>query len=257
MRESGLLPQDELARRGIIYPEMPGYQVVEAFREIRTKINQKVKGRNCVLMVTSPANDGGSASVALNLAAAFAFDAGQTALAMDCDFRRPSFQRFFDVGERAGLTDYLGAEKVELSEIIHAVGLPRVRVTPAGLNRNMSTEYFTTPKMRQLVEGVKRRYRDRFIILNAPPTTETANVHILSDLCDFVVLVVPYGKVTGTQLEVALRAIDRNKVAGIVLHDVPTLPPIRLGDWVPGFLARSVAKLRERFAGRIDANRNA
>jgi Mrp family chromosome partitioning ATPase len=110
--------------------------------------------------------------------------------------------------------------------------------------------------MRQLVEGAKRRYRDRFIVLHAPPTTETANVHVLSDLCDFVVLVVPYGKVTGSQVEVALRTVDRNKVAGVVLNDVPSLPPMRMSDWVPIFTRGTVAKLRERFARQKGTERN-
>jgi Flp pilus assembly CpaE family ATPase len=89
MREPQALTKNELEAERIIYPEMPDNAVAQAYRQLRTKIIQKTQSRNAIIMVTSVKCGGGSSFTALNLAVAFAFDAGKTALLVDCNFSRP------------------------------------------------------------------------------------------------------------------------------------------------------------------------
>ena len=49
----------------------------------------------------------------------------------------------------------------------------------------------------------------------------SADASILADLCDYLVLVVPYGAVTPGQLDSLIDEIDETKLAGIVLNDQP------------------------------------
>ena len=201
---------------------------VQAFREIRTKVLQKTQGKNCIIMVTSVSNKAGSTFVATNLGVAFAFDAGKTALLVDCNLRNPGFQQFFPGSSPLGITDYLEKGEIDVADIIHPVGIERLRVIPAGDKREIPSEYFTSARMRQLLDGIRQRYAERFIILDAPPMSETADTQIIAELCDYVLLVVPYGRVTSGQVDACTKSLDSKKLLGIVFNNEPHVPVL---DW--------------------------
>lgn len=228
MREPEIRGRGELEQRHIISPDMADNATVQAFREIRTRILQRTQGRNGIILVTSVAGDSGNSFVALNLGVAFAFDAGRTALLLDCNLKKSSLQRLFHEENPIGITDYLEHPEMDVASIIHPIGIERLRVIPAGSKRDIPTEYFTTQKVRQLLEGIRQRYAERFVILDAPPMTESADTQILAELADYVLLVVPYGRATGAQIDTCIKSIDSRKFLGIVFNDEPELPPL---DW--------------------------
>ena len=221
MSEPVLLSHEELARRKIIYPEMEDRRVVQAFRQIRTKLLQRCSGENVVLMVSSVASGYGSSFVALNLAAAFAFDESKTALLVDCNLGDPSLQNILPVDEKNGLTDYLENEDVYVEDIIHATGIPRLRVVPAGRRKEIATEHFTSMRMRSLIAELKQRYPDRHIIMDAPAIMESADARILAEVCDLVLLVIPYGKVSESLVNSTVREIGERKLLGMVFNNEP------------------------------------
>lgn len=224
MREKAPLSKQALLVNRVIYPELGENGTVRAFREIRTKIIQKSQGRNCVIMVTSVTGGGGSSFVSLNLGVAFAFDAGKTALLLDCNLRNPSLHRLFGPGNFRGLTDYMENTEMDIADIIHPVGIERLRIIPSGGKREIPAEYFTSIKMKRLLDSVRQRYHERYIIIDAPPMTESADTQILAEMCDYVLLVVPYGRVTDTQISAGVKAIGDKKLAGVVFNDEPTPP---------------------------------
>lgn len=250
MHEAHLLNRPDLARNRIIYPELRENGTVQAFREIRTKILQKTLGRNCVIMVTSVSGQSGSSFVALNLSVAFAFDAAKTALLIDCNLRNPSSRKLLpDLQNKnlPGLTDYLENAQMDLAEIIHRVGIERVRVIPSGQKREIPSEYFTSHKMRQLMDSLQQRYPERFIILDAPPMTQSADTQILTELCDYVLVVVPYGRVTHSQIDACVKAIDSKKFLGIVFNNEPRVPNFQQKERI----RNPFASLQEGFAQLI------
>lgn len=224
MAESRWLNNNALAENKIIYPEMQDTRVANAFREIRTKILQLTKGRNCTLMVTSPSMGSGSSFVALNLAVSFTFDAQMTALLIDCNLADPSCQNLVPAGKDHGLTDYLEADEIRVEKIIHPVGIKRLRLIPAGGKRATAAEFFTSAKMRKLLASVKERYKDRHVIIDAPSVTQSADARILAEVCDYALLVVPYGKVTESQIQSAVKTIGEHKLLGVIFNDEPQLP---------------------------------
>jgi protein-tyrosine kinase len=227
MKEKSLLDKQALARNQIIYTGMEESGTVRAFRELRTKIIQKTHGNNCVIMVTSVVGNGGSSFVAKNLGAAFSFDTGKTALLMDCNLRNPSLHRLFGDGTFLGLTDYLDNADMDVAEIIHPVGIERLRVIPSGGRREIATEYFSSFKLKQLLVSIKERYRERYIIIDAPPMTESADSQILAELCDYVLLVVPYGRVIDSQISACAKTFSDKQLLGIIFNNEPVPPRLK------------------------------
>ena len=241
MAEPVKLSAGELEQRKIIAPDMDDSRVANAFRQLRTKLLEKSGGRNCVIMVTSVAAGHGSSFVSVNLAAAFSFDESKTALLMDCNMEDPAFHELAYPDSFPGLSDFFESGGLRVEEIIHPTGVQRLRLIPAGDRSETGTEHFTSPKMRELLANIKRRYTDRFIIIDAPPIIESADSRILAEQCDFVLLVVPYGKVTEADVQTAAKTIAPNKLAGAVFNNEPQLATLAL-DIVKNKLTRKPAK---------------
>ena len=227
MLEPEIRGEQELEQLRIIHPAMPEASGVNAFRELRTKIIQASRGQGCAVLVTAPAGDSGTSFVAFNLGAAFAFDAENTAVVIDCNMRDPSFQRLPLARGVKGITDYVEDPRLNVADVIHSVGIRRLRVVPAGDNRDVPAEYLSSVRMQQLIQDIKQQYVERYVIVDAPPMTQAADVQVLLDFCDHVILVVPSGKVTEAQVAACARTIGQRKLLGVVFNDVPR-PPL---DW--------------------------
>jgi protein-tyrosine kinase len=222
--ELRLLEADELSSRGIIRPEQGEDPAVQVFRDLRTKIVQQNQGHNAVILVTAVTRHSGSSFIARNLAAAFAFDPAKTALLVDCNLKNPSVHQLLDDGAAPGLTDYLEKPGIDIGDIILPVGVSRLRVIAAGGRREIPAEYFTSHRMRRLMDALRRRYRERFIVLDGPPMSEIADIRVLSELSDYTIVVARYGHATNTQMENGLKAIDKRTLLGVVFNDEPRIP---------------------------------
>jgi exopolysaccharide/PEP-CTERM locus tyrosine autokinase len=218
MQEPRRLTSDDLDERRIIYPESPNRKLVNHFRNLRTKLLEKSGGNNFTLVVTGATEGAGSSFVALNLAAAFAFDESKTAVVIDCNLREPSVHSNLDIIADAGLTDFLDDPDYDISRILYPTGIPRLRLIPAGSRRETPSEFFTSFRMKQFLQAVRRRYPDRFIILDTAPVSHSPDARILTELCDYALLVVPHGKLTVSGIENAAGSLNSEKYVGAVLN---------------------------------------
>lgn len=219
MAELGRMSPEEMADRKIIHPGMQNKEVLNTFRELRTQLLQRSRGGNFVVMIASLTNQAGSSFVATNLAAVLALDKTKTAVLIDCNLYDPSLGNLLDVEPDYGLTDYLAEEHLDINDIIYATGIPRLRVIPVGTHVEAGAEYFGSGRMLQFISDLKQRYPDRFIILDVPPIGLWAEGRILTDLSDFAVLVVPYGKVNEAQVIDAIDTIGEDKLAGLLFNN--------------------------------------
>ena len=223
MREIRQRSYSELIAQKIIHPDMIDKRVYNSFRHLRTTLFQKAGMHNFILMVSAVSSNGGASFVARNLAVAIAFDRAKTALLVDCNLTRRTVDNLICTdGDLVGLTDYLCGIEPKIEEIIYPTGIPRLRAVPSGSKQKSVTEYFTSSKLRILLQDIRQRYPERCIVLDAPPMDEP-DARILSDLCDHVLLVVPYGRATKMQLMSAISHIEPEKLIGTVINNVPVV----------------------------------
>jgi exopolysaccharide/PEP-CTERM locus tyrosine autokinase len=218
MQEPRRLTPDDLDERRIIYPESKNRALVNRFRDLRTKLLELSGGNNFTLVVSGASEGSGSSFMALNLAAAFAFDQAKTALIIDCNLREPSLHTMLDIMPETGLTDFLEDPDYDIARILYPTGIPRLRLIPAGSRRETPAEFFTSFRMKQFLQAVRRRYPDRFIVLDTAPITESPDARILTELCDYGLLVVPHGKITPGTAEQAATAFNPDKFVGAVIN---------------------------------------
>lgn len=219
MSELPPLSPAELDERRVIHAASPNREALNTFRELRTQLLQRSSKDNFVVLVTSVSTGGGASFVSLNLAAAFALDNAKTALLVDCNFYTPAVEKLLYVQHEYGLTDYLDSETMDADEIIYASGIPRLRIIPVGHQLTTGTEFYSSARMEHFVHNLRQRYADRYVVIDAPPVGIYPDSRILADLCDFVLLVVPYGKVTQEQVQAAVDALPEQKLLGIVFNN--------------------------------------
>lgn len=225
MREVDLIPPAILDEMKIIHPAMRNRNVLNMFRELRTKLVFDAGKENFSILVTSVSPGGGASFVARNLAAAIALDQMKTALLVDCNLYNPTLRKVFGIDKvfgieaELGLTDYLADDTIDVDEIIYASGIPRLRIITAGNYCESGTEHFSSTKMKRFMDEVVKRYPDRYIILDAPSLATAADTHILAELCDRSLLVVPYGEVVPGEVEAAVDSLSKTHFAGIVFNN--------------------------------------
>lgn len=220
MAEIGHLSYSEMADLRIIHPGMRNPATLNAFRELRTKIYQVAAGReNLVILVTAITPGGGSSFVTTNLGAAIALDESKTAIIVDCNVYDPSLHDMLPIEPDYGLIDYLENITLDVKDIIYSTGVRRLRLIPTGGRRQPGTEFFTSSRMRRFVDELRSRYRDRHIVIDSPSVGSSADARILIDLCDYALIVVPFGGATEAQVHAAVEAVGASKVIGVVFNN--------------------------------------
>ena len=220
--EPRMLSTRELEDRGLIHRNDAVREQADAFRELRTRLLALGGDRNFATLVAPISHGCGGSFVARNLATAFAFDDTKSALLIDCDALHPSQHTALRVDvNNGGLMDYLEDTTLDVARILYHSGIPRLRLIPSGSLRETTGESFSSLRMRTLVDSLRSRYPDRYLILDSPSVLGSPDARILSELADMVVLVAGYGKVTPESVEKAVASFPADKVAGVVFNHLP------------------------------------
>lgn len=219
MSGGAALSPAQLQDRAIIHRTAASRPEVDAFRELRTRLLAMADDNFVTLVVPVSAGCGGS-FVARNLAAALAFDDARSALLVDCDLRHPTQHGMMRIepGPAGGLIDYLENPDGDIGEVLYDTGVPRLRLLPAGTPRETGAEYFSSFRMRLLLDSLRSRYADRYVLLDGPPVAGSPDARILADLADIVVLVAGYGRDTPAAIANAAASFDPAKFAGVVFN---------------------------------------
>lgn len=213
----------QLEERRLIHRQESVRKHADAFRELRTRLLALAGDTGNFVTLVAPVRAGcGGSFVARNLAAAFAFDETKQALLVDCDATHPAQGDALQVeADGRGLIDYLENEAVALGDVVHATGVPRLQLMPAGRIRETPGESFSSLRMRAMVDSLRAHQGNRHLILDAPPALGSPDARILSDLADLVVLVVGHGQVSSEDIDKAVASFPPEKFAGVVFNQRP------------------------------------
>lgn len=225
MEEAKLFSDRQLELLGIVHPRSKNRGLVDAMRQLRTKLYSLKEEGNFSVLVSSVVPQGGGSFVALNLAATIAFDKAKTSLLVDANLHDPVIHKLLKLigrDDSHGLLEYLEHPELGVEHIVSPSGIPRMRVIPIGSHTEISAEHFTSARYKQLMVDIKERYDNRFVVVDGPAMSTSADARILSDICDYTVLVLPYGGVTPGVLDSIVDEIDERKLAGVVINDQPS-----------------------------------
>ena len=190
----------------------------ESYRSLRTNIQYSSIDKQVKTLVVTSSNAGeGKSTVAGNLAYTF-FQNGKRVLIIDCDLRKPSLHRKFNVSNEEGLTDVLvGTSK--LNNVMKKIDDNLYLLTTGTLPPNPA-EIIGSNTMENFLEQCKINFD--YIILDTPPILPVTDSKLLAIKADATVVVVRSEISKSKHVSQAFKELEKvnANIIGTILNDV-------------------------------------
>lgn len=201
-----------------IVDKLPKSITAESYRSLRTNIQYSSIDKQVKTLVVTSSNAGeGKSTVAGNLAYTF-FQGGKRVLIIDCDLRKPSLHRKFNVSNEVGLTDVLVGTS-ELNKVMRKIDDNLYLLTTGTLPPNPA-EIIGSNTMENFLEECKINFD--YIILDTPPILPVTDSKLLAIKADATVLVVRSEISKLKHVSQAFKELGKvnANVIGTILNDV-------------------------------------
>ncbi len=193
---------------------------LEALRVLHTNVRMLGSDKPIGSILVSSALPGdGKSTVSANLAQVAAA-MGQRVLVVDVDLRKPQVHDRLEVSNQIGLSNLI-ADDVSLKSVIQQVEpAGNLFVLTAGKVPPDPAKLLASHKMHQLMGTFERCFD--LVIYDAPPTTGLADVSLIGQQTDGLVLVTRMGKTDRTVLSQTIETLKMSKipVLGMVANGV-------------------------------------
>lgn len=173
---------------------------VESLRALRSQLMLRWfgEGRRALALVGANPGDGTS-YLAANLGIVFS-QLGERTLIIDANLRTPQLHTFFNLGNRAGLSDLL-ADRADLSAVTRIPQFVDLSVLTAGAQPPNPAELLSRSNLADLIAGLSGHYD--VILLDTPPAEEAADFQAVAS------------RAGGALISVRKNRTRLNEVAGI------------------------------------------
>lgn len=201
-----------------IVDKLPKSITAESYRSLRTNIQYSSIDKQVKTLVVTSSNAGeGKSTVAGNLAYTFCQN-GKRVLIIDCDLRKPSLHRKFNVSNEEGLTDVLvGTSK--LNNVMKKIDDNLYLLTTGTLPPNPA-EIIGSNTMENFLEQCKINFD--YIILDTPPILPVTDSKLLAIKADATVVVVRSEVSKSKHVSQAFKELEKvnANIIGTILNDV-------------------------------------
>lgn len=192
--------------------------VSESYRNLRTSLEYSSIDKEIVtLVVTSSEAGEGKSTVAGNLAYVLS-QGGKRVLIIDCDLRKPSLHRKFNISNIIGVTNCL-VGKCGITDAIVNVDR-RLDVLTSGECPPNPADIVNSKAMEFLLQNLKENYDH--IIIDTPPVRAVTDGQILAGKCDGTLFVVRAEKTRSDSVLQGYKELEkvRANVLGVVINGI-------------------------------------
>ena len=196
----------------------PDSLAIDYYKVLRTRIQHRMKASGWnTIMITSVHPGEGKTLTAINLAITMAKEFNQTVLLVDTDLHHQNIHKYLGVSSNMGLIDYL-ENNTPLKELIIWPGIEKMTIISGGKTIMESSELLGSPKMKNLVTEMKKRYDERYIIFDMPPVLGNADAITFAPMVDCTLMVVKEGETDIKDVKKAVSLLPQNNFIGYVLN---------------------------------------
>lgn len=186
-----------------------------AFRVLRHHLLEL--GHPQCIVVSSPRGGDGKTTTAVNLALALAECGRAKVLLLDAHLRRPRLARIFDLTPTWCFAEQLAAHRHQPMMPWSLVDIPQLWLHVAAIDPDRArTQLLDGPAFAIAIERLRLGGYDH-IVIDAPPVLGTADVNLMADTAETVVLALRARRSTTRDLRRAIEQLGPAKIAGTVL----------------------------------------
>ena len=209
------LPSDEQPDPRLVIVGDPDSERAAAFRVLRHHLLEV--GQPQVVIVSSPQPGDGKTTTALNLALALAECGRAKVLLAEAHVRRPQLANVFKCIPPWCFAEQLAAHRHQPMLPWSLIEIPQLWLHLAPINpRIEKNQLLDAPAFAIAMERLRLAGYEH-IVIDAPPVLGTADVNLMADAADAVVLAVRAKRSTARDLRKAIDQIGASKVVGTVL----------------------------------------
>ncbi len=191
--------------------------ITEQYRLLRSKLSSlNGSHTNNVLAITSARKGEGKSLTSVNLAIVMAEDTKKKILLIDGDMRKPSIHTFFNCKGEYGLADLL-SNRCDIDLAVVPSGIKNLTLLLAGGPLESTSDLLAASVFREIIEKIRKRFD--YIIIDSPPIIPFADMNIISDVVDGILLVVRAEKTPKEMILEALKTLNKENVIGVVFND--------------------------------------
>jgi capsular exopolysaccharide synthesis family protein len=204
-------------KRNIVAYSHPESVLSEQFRMIHTNINFLMsEQKDQTFIVTSPNGEEGKSTIITNLAVSMA-QQKKKILLIDTNLRNPALHSFFNISNKAGLTDVLTGRK-SFSEVIYHTEVCRLDFLPSGHISYNPVELLGSLALKDLLKKAKESYD--FILMDSTSILDVPDTKLLANVSDGVILVVQNSKTKQGRAVEAKKVIEfaKARLVGVILN---------------------------------------
>ncbi|HEY7120716.1 MAG TPA: polysaccharide biosynthesis tyrosine autokinase, partial [Tepidisphaeraceae bacterium] len=199
----------------------PMSETAESYRTIRTAVYFGTPdGASKRLLITSPSPGDGKSTMASNLAIAMA-KAGQRVVLLDCDFRRPTQHKVFELETEVGLSSVVAGQATLEQALRSSPAVEGLDILPCGPLPPNPAELLNSQNFADLLDQLANTYDH--VLIDAPPVLAVTDARIIAAICDQTILVLRAEKSTRNMSLAARDGILSvgGQLLGVVVNDVP------------------------------------
>jgi capsular exopolysaccharide synthesis family protein len=193
---------------GVVMLRYPASVAAESYRTISTNLEFSCLNlqSKSFLVTSSEPGEGKSITVA-NLAAAIAFAKKEGVIILDCDMRKPTQHKIFELSNEFGLSNLI-MENRDLESVMQKTEIPNLSLISCGPIPPNPVELLRSTKMSAILKEIKA---GGILICDSPPVLPVADSLILAAQLDGYILVADLKK---TPQDTIRKAKDRLSQSG-------------------------------------------
>jgi capsular exopolysaccharide synthesis family protein len=197
----------------------PRSAIAESFRSIRINLQYLMSEKPFqVIGVTSSVSGEGKTFTSVNLSSEIAMSGKRTIL-IESDMRKPTFGKYFNTHNAAGLSSYLG-QGLPLEEVIQKTDIENLDIISCGPIPENAIKLLEQKRMVELIVKLKEQYD--YIVIDTPPIGFVAEYFVLMKHMDTNIYVVKHKYTSKDMLEQVneLYATKKLKNIHMVINDL-------------------------------------
>lgn len=229
------------SENAIIAAVRPNSAAAEAYRGLRTSI-QFIgfdSEKSSVIQITSPAENEGKTTTAVDLAVALAAGTGTVAL-VSCDLRRPRIHSYFNSDNSVGLSSFLSGSSTIEEVVETSTEFKNLKFVSSGPIPPNPSELLGSPRLEEILQYL--RETNDIVLVDSPPVLPVTDALVIAQVVGNVILICRANQTHGRAVE---RALDQlatvgAPMSGVVLNaTVSTRKGYRYGGYKYGSYAYS------------------
>ena len=232
-----VLDMNRLALAGAIDWSSDRTPVMEEIRLIKRRLlrrafdNKTEGGLSHLVMVTSAKPREGKTFTSTNLAISISQEEDYNVLLVDADIRRQALRQNLGLEANRGFVDLLMDPTIDLADVLLRTNIPRLSVLPAGTMSDRAPELLASSRMRDLIDDMAYRYRDRIIIFDTAPCLVSSDAATLAAHVGQTVFVVEAEQTQQHEIVAALNLVSACPDISLVLNKAQPIASTSYGGY--------------------------